>query len=78
MNKLEEKHFEVVTDLLMGLTAQKVAKSCTTITIEFSKGFCEWINQSLWNYDRHLKIWWNPKLQKNKTTDQLIEIYIKS
>ena len=75
MNKLEEKHFEVVTDLLMGLTAQKVAKDCTEITIEFAKRFSEWV--SIMGYSINLEgFWFNHRDRNILTGNELIQKYI--
>ena len=86
MNTLEEKHFGIVTDLLMGLTAQKVAKECTDITIEFAKGFYEWARKEryemYWGSDQPNSGKWYVSYtmpdRKYFTTDELITTYINS
>lgn len=70
-----EKHGGVFTD------EPKAAEECTAITKDWMKKFAEWTLDSGWYaYREDRRTWWacpRNKTAKIKTTEELIEIFLK-
>lgn len=82
---LHEKHYKAVEDATAGLFDEredylsargKVAKDSAEITKGYMKGFAKWCSINGWNHNSANCIWWKLR-EEYKTTDQLIEIYLK-
>jgi len=97
MNKLQEQiRKAIISEKSVGHPfdeedTEAASELCTTIAIDFAKGFSEWLQLNRWFcYDQSEKKWHytfeggtaisNASYEKNykKTTDQLIELYIQS
>jgi hypothetical protein len=74
-NKLEDKHTEAISENFWeDGTVRAAAKACTTITIEFAKGFAEWMDR--YGYSQNSDGEWEGSPVGIFTIDQLINTYI--
>lgn len=83
MNTLENRFESVITDKVeifcdMIAGTDLAAKACTDITIEFAKGFTEWVTITYYFISPSGK-WYNSNV-KNQcwTTEELITTYINT
>jgi len=74
-NDLTAQHLAVINKLQgFNVTA---ATSCAAITVEWMKGFSEWVGKSKWKWQIIHDIWYNAPLEREATTDELINLYFE-
>jgi len=89
MNSLEKKHWNEIdcitcvygeTPRLDKDDAIIAARDCAKISIEFAKGFGEWVSSNGYVYNTH-KVAWHSSIKlaiRWYTTDELIDKYIQT
>jgi len=75
---IEDAEYEVIKHSdIYKIDFDKATTSCAAITVEWMKGFSEWIAKSRWKYEKVYGVWYNSSLQCESSTNELINLYFE-
>jgi len=74
---INNTHLEYEQDSAMVVGNPKAATSCAVITVEHIGKALVWAARSEWKYQQPYNIWYNAPLEREATTDELINLYFE-